>query len=362
MGLVPAGLCVGGFVIDSAAGALRRGAVRVELRPKTWALLECLAARAGQLCTREDLKHALWPGLVVVDDSLTQCVAELRRALEDDGRRIVHTVARRGYRLDGVTAEVAGDIGVAWESLRRIDGRATIDAARQAFERAYDEGGQRAEALAGIALSHVIDVLNPWSRAPQWQIDVAREAAEEALALDDGLAIASHARAHVAMLQGRHAEARAGFRRALLQEPRLAHAQVRLAVIAIELGRAHEAGDHLDAALARGDFSPAFRAQAWFVRGMAAFHLQRDHEALAFMQEALALRPALHFAHQWKAAIEALEGRLAASATSLANFTARVPGHTVQSLQATERSVNEDFRRERRRLYEGLERAGMPRC
>jgi len=41
----------------------------------------------------------VWRGVVVGDDSLTQAIVEIRRALGDGERQVVSTVARRGYRL-----------------------------------------------------------------------------------------------------------------------------------------------------------------------------------------------------------------------------------------------------------------------
>ena len=45
---------------------------------------------------------AVWPNIVVTDDSLVQCVTELRRALRDHDQRLIKTVQRRGYRFEGV--------------------------------------------------------------------------------------------------------------------------------------------------------------------------------------------------------------------------------------------------------------------
>ena len=72
----------------------------VPLRAKTWQLLLFLANRPGRLCSHDELVGALWPRRVVCDDSLVQCVCELRRALADRNKQIVRTVARRGYRLE----------------------------------------------------------------------------------------------------------------------------------------------------------------------------------------------------------------------------------------------------------------------
>jgi TolB-like protein/DNA-binding winged helix-turn-helix (wHTH) protein/Tfp pilus assembly protein PilF len=60
-----------------------------------------LAQRAGQVVSRDELLSAVWPGVVVGDDALTQAVIKLRKALGDDARRpeYIETLAKRGYRL-----------------------------------------------------------------------------------------------------------------------------------------------------------------------------------------------------------------------------------------------------------------------
>src|SRR5262249_48634803 len=41
--------------------------------------------------------EAVWPDAAVTDNSLAQCVSEIRRALADDSQRLIRTVPRRGY-------------------------------------------------------------------------------------------------------------------------------------------------------------------------------------------------------------------------------------------------------------------------
>lgn len=72
---------------------------RVRLRPQTMAVLACLAHCADRVVTKDELMHAVWPNLAVTDDSLVQCIVELRRVLGDRERRVVQTVPRRGYCL-----------------------------------------------------------------------------------------------------------------------------------------------------------------------------------------------------------------------------------------------------------------------
>jgi DNA-binding winged helix-turn-helix (wHTH) protein/TolB-like protein len=89
------------FTLDLLRCELLRDGRAVPLRPKAFDLLAFLTSRAGEVLTKDQLIAAVWPGLVVTDDSLTQCVHELRSALGETGS-LLKTVPRRGYRFDAV--------------------------------------------------------------------------------------------------------------------------------------------------------------------------------------------------------------------------------------------------------------------
>jgi TolB-like protein/Tfp pilus assembly protein PilF len=65
------------------------------------AVFECLVAAGGEPVSRSDLLDAVWPGAEVSEGVLTQCIAELRRALGDSARepRVIETIPRLGFRL-----------------------------------------------------------------------------------------------------------------------------------------------------------------------------------------------------------------------------------------------------------------------
>ncbi len=89
-----------GYRLDPMRGTLfAPGGAEVRLRPKPFALLRHLLDHPGLLLGREELFEALWPGVVVGDDSLTQCISDLRRAFGDNATAILRTVPRRGYML-----------------------------------------------------------------------------------------------------------------------------------------------------------------------------------------------------------------------------------------------------------------------
>ena len=90
----------GEFSLDVARRALLRRGVEVHLRPKSFDVLCTLAARPGELVTRDELFETVWGRRNVTSDSITQCIVDVRRALVDDDHTIVRTVPRRGFMFE----------------------------------------------------------------------------------------------------------------------------------------------------------------------------------------------------------------------------------------------------------------------
>jgi len=90
---------VGDLVIDDAARVVTRAGVTLELTKREYELLLALAGRTGQVMTKLQLLAQVWrfeasdPNLVEVH------VSSLRRKLEAEGPRMLHTVRGVGYRL-----------------------------------------------------------------------------------------------------------------------------------------------------------------------------------------------------------------------------------------------------------------------
>lgn len=139
-----------GFEFDFRRDELLRGGDPVPLRPKPLALLRYLLAHPGRLLGKDELMAALWPGAVVTDDSLVQCVGELRAALGDRAQTLVRTLPRRGYRLDAPVQPVAGAAVVLGAPGPALSDPAP--AARPPSRR----GRWLAAAVAGVALAILV--------------------------------------------------------------------------------------------------------------------------------------------------------------------------------------------------------------
>ncbi len=91
---------INGVAIDLANETLRDASGNpIVLRPQCFAVLRCLVENADRLVTKDALMAAVWPATAVTDDSLVQCIHEIRRALGDDDHAVLKTVPKRGYRL-----------------------------------------------------------------------------------------------------------------------------------------------------------------------------------------------------------------------------------------------------------------------
>jgi adenylate cyclase len=104
------------YILDLDRGCLLVDGNEITLRPKTFAVLHYLVENSGRLVSKDELFAAVWPNIAVTDDALVQSIGELRRALGDDGPRLIKTIPRRGYRFES-------DVSVA------SVGRSSVDAA-----------------------------------------------------------------------------------------------------------------------------------------------------------------------------------------------------------------------------------------
>ena len=82
---------------DGESAGLRRQSVEV---------FSYLADNPDTVLSRDDIQNKVWKDLIVTDDSLNQCISEIRKALGDQDRQILKTLPRRGYMLVSSTSNV----------------------------------------------------------------------------------------------------------------------------------------------------------------------------------------------------------------------------------------------------------------
>src|SRR5215470_6708238 len=102
-----------GYTLDIARYTLRAADREVALRPKSFELLRYLVENPDRLVTKEELLKAVWPNVTVTDQTLTQCVGEVRQAIGDDDQATIKTIPRRGYRFAAPVVRVGAGAAAA---------------------------------------------------------------------------------------------------------------------------------------------------------------------------------------------------------------------------------------------------------
>ena len=89
------------WTVRPERSTIERDDKEIHIKPKSMAVLGCLADAGGSVVARETLFNTVWPGVVVTDDALTQCIVELRKAFGDTAHdaRYIETIPKKGFRL-----------------------------------------------------------------------------------------------------------------------------------------------------------------------------------------------------------------------------------------------------------------------
>lgn len=94
----------GEFTLDPARAALFFGEEELRLRRRTFEVLTYLVRNSGRLVPKQELFERVWGDVAVTDDSLVQCLVEIRKALGAEQER-VKTIRGRGYLFEGAVSE-----------------------------------------------------------------------------------------------------------------------------------------------------------------------------------------------------------------------------------------------------------------
>jgi len=109
----------GVFELDPETQQLRKAGVLLRLQPQPLKVLLVLISRAGQIVSREELRHELWGGETFVDfeQGLNYCIRHIRATLGDEAQtpRYVETIPRRGFRFIAPVEGLAQESPADWQ-------------------------------------------------------------------------------------------------------------------------------------------------------------------------------------------------------------------------------------------------------
>jgi adenylate cyclase len=228
---------------------------------------------------------------------------------------------------------------------------------RRLFREALQRDASLAPAWVGLALTYIRDV----RLSPTHQQDIlqANAAAERAIALDPRWAQSHLVMGWVLYERKRVDQALASFEHAAQINPNEPWAHASVAAANIVLGQPENALEPLRKAMRLSPRDPHLSNWQMFM-GAASLHLQRDGEAVDWLNKSVALNPSDPLTHMFLASALALSGREAEAKVQLAELLRLKPEFTLSLFKALEPSDVPVFRAQRERIYEGLRRAGVP--
>lgn len=115
----------GRFTLDAARGLLLGPDGGIALRPKSFALLQLLARNPDRLLSHDEIARMVWPETTATDESIVQCVRDIRRALGAGAEALIRTLPRRGYML----ASTAPSKAVGDQPMLKVQPLAPVPAA-----------------------------------------------------------------------------------------------------------------------------------------------------------------------------------------------------------------------------------------
>jgi TolB-like protein/cytochrome c-type biogenesis protein CcmH/NrfG len=234
--------------------------------------------------------------------------------------------------------------------------REDLAEARRLLEQAIELDPTNAMALGDLSFAYHFEACFGWDEDVAQTYARAGEAAQRALAIDDGDAHAHSALAIYDLFQGRHEEALRRLRRALDLDPNSAFVRGYLGVSYGFAGDYEAALPALDEAIRLSPRDPLL--VIWHLcKGWAALNSERYREAVEFTTVAVEANPEFPDVYAVLAAAHGHLGNAAAAGEALLKFLRRTP-----ALTAGDERLNRPFGSpaQRDRFLEGLRQAGLP--
>jgi DNA-binding winged helix-turn-helix (wHTH) protein len=164
---------IGQVEVDAGQRTVRRDGGTIQPRTRTFGVLIYLIDRRDRVVSRQELLEALWPGTKVTDNSIMQCINEVRRALGDDTRnpRFIRTVAKAGYQFIGPVEVAEGNDATPMGNSAGALPPAPVQRAQRDWP--WIAVGLAAAALAGVLIAAALRSRPPALRkeAAWWKFD-----------------------------------------------------------------------------------------------------------------------------------------------------------------------------------------------
>lgn len=287
-----------------------------------------------------------------------QIVGRLSRAV---GLSVIDVEARRSERSANPTAI---DLVMRGKAIaNRPTSQDTMTAARGLFQQALQHDPDNVDALAGVAMTHVFEVLNSYhADGRRERLQEAEVLLRRAIALGPRHLVALKTRAALLRAQGRFDDAINASLGIIAQNPGEPWAYKEVGLSALYLGRTQEALDWFEKADQIGPRDPS--RWLWLgAIGRVQLFRGHDQDAIRYLRMAADANPKDSRSYALLAAAFALSGSPDEAASALAECLRLQPGLTIrrmsESWSVPLQAASDEYLRGHDRIREGLRKAGM---
>ena len=107
-------ISIGRIALDCERQVVLLDGQSVSLRPQSFKVLRILVERRDQLVSRDRLLEEVWRDRIVTDDSLVQCLVDIRKVLSAIDSEVVKTLPGRGYIFQSERVNNVSRVPVAY--------------------------------------------------------------------------------------------------------------------------------------------------------------------------------------------------------------------------------------------------------
>lgn len=342
-----------------------------QLRNKSKEVLVHLLNNRNHTVTKEELLKSIWSDVTVSDESLVQCISDIRRIIGEDARHILETIPRKGYRINTkepegrshrtvlaatvavVVVAVAGASVIHWRTQDAVSdpphptsvettqhppgtvstqaylevlkglvsaNRFSLDeslAAERHFRRAIDLDPNFARAYGELGILLAVRFENDWSVLVDADKEKALFYAEKAASLDPESWLAQYALGRLHSVFSDLEAAEKHLVQAMSLQPDNEDARAYLGVVHNLMGDAESAATILTQAIASHPNPPYWY---YFALGHAQFNLRRYVEAQEALLTCLDLSPNSPYCLRYLMGIYGVTGDLAKAETAAQTY------------------------------------------
>ncbi|WP_460448302.1 adenylate/guanylate cyclase domain-containing protein [Alsobacter sp. SYSU BS001988] len=313
----------------------------------------------AQLVSAEDGGH-VWAdrfegALTRLNELQGEFVARLARSLNI----VLTNAATTNRSFNQGSPPGAFDLALkGWSIANKATNKANNDAAMENFKQAVAADPDLPKALVGLALCHIRNVVNVWSKDPDNETELADALISKALGIEPDNAWAHYVKALVYRARGLPDRSALELEASFRLDPSFAPAYVQLGQAIMRMGQADKVPEYIEKALRLSPFDP--NRSIWlFVLGSAYAYSGDNEAAVRALYRSIQADPDYQNTYALLTAAMYRLGRLDEARSSLAHLLALSPDYSINKFRRFAVSNNMTFNQQVERIVEALRAAGL---